>query len=80
MKDSLVVEEVMLIKIPLGPFCYLSPSLAAPASRFFSLYKMYRISDALLIQRNKKVKAQPRPFYSSELVNHRKSYTTCSKK
>ena len=46
----------------------------------YSLYKLYRISDDLLIQRNKKVEAQPRPFYSSELVNRLKSYTTCSKK
>ena len=46
----------------------------------FLLYKLYRISDDLLIQRNKRVKAQPRPFYSSELVNRLKSYTTCSKK
>ena len=44
------------------------------------LYKLYRVSDNLLIQRNKKVEAQPRPFYSSELVNRLKSYTTCSKK
>ena len=44
------------------------------------LYKLYRISDDLLIQRNKKVEAQPRLFYSSELVNRPKSYTTCSKK
>ena len=44
------------------------------------LYKLYRILDYLLIQRNKKVKAQPRPFYSSELVNCLKSYITCSKK
>ena len=44
------------------------------------LYKLFRISDDLLTQRNKKVKAQPRPFYSSELVNRLKSYPTCSKK
>ena len=31
---------------------------------FILLYKLYRISDHLLIQRNKKVEAQPRPFYS----------------
>ena len=32
------------------------------------LYSFLRISDYLLIQRNKKVEAQPRPSYSSELV------------
>ena len=37
--------------------------------------KLYRISDYLLIQRNKKVSAAPQPFYSSELVNRLKSYT-----
>ena len=31
------------------------------------LYKLYRISDDLLIQRNKKVSAAPQPFYSSEI-------------
>ena len=36
-------------------------------------YKLYRISDDLLIQRNKKVLAQL--FYSSELVNLLKSYS-----
>ena len=41
---------------------------------------MYRISNYLLIQRNKKFEVQPRLFYSSELVNSLKSYTTCSKK
>ena len=49
-------------------------------SLFFLLYKLYRISDDLLIQRNKKVEAQPRPFYFSKLVNSLKSYTICSKK
>ena len=44
------------------------------------LYKFYMISDDLVIQRNKKVEAQPRPLYSSELVNRLKSYTMCSKK
>ena len=43
------------------------------------LYKLYRISDDLLIQRNKKVVAQPTPFYSSELVYCLKSYTTYKK-
>ena len=42
---------------------------------FDLLYKLYRISDDLLIQRNKKVSAAPQPFYSSELVNCLKSYT-----
>ena len=44
------------------------------------LYKLYRISDDLLIQKSKKVEAQLRPFSSSELVNCLKSCTTCSKK
>ena len=35
MEDSLVVEEVMLVKFLIGPFCHLSPSHAAPASRLF---------------------------------------------
>ena len=38
-------------------------------------YTLYRISDDLLIQRNKKVSAAPWPFHSSELVNCLKSYT-----
>ena len=37
-------------------------------------YKLYRIAENLLIQRNKKVPAAPKPFYSSELVNRLKSY------
>ena len=45
-----------------------------------SLYKLYWISDYLLIQNNEKMEAQSRYFYSSELVNSLKSYTTCSKK
>ena len=36
MQDSLMVKEGMMVKIPLGPFCYLSRSPAAPASRFFT--------------------------------------------
>ena len=36
---------------------------------FLLLYKFYRISDYLLIQRNKKVQLQPKPFYFSELLN-----------
>ena len=36
------------------------------------------ISDYLLVQRNKKVEAQPRFFFkSSELVNSLNSYTAC---
>ena len=39
--------------------------------RFITFYyKFYRISDYLLIQRNKKVFAMPLPFYSSELENN----------
>ena len=53
-------------------FCLL---LTSSSRIIISLYKLYRISDDLLIQRNKKVEAQPRPFYSSELVNRLKSYT-----
>ena len=67
-------------QITLGHFCHLSPLHAASASRSLSLYKLYRISDNLLIQRNKKVKVQTRPSYYSGLVNRLKSYTTCSKK
>ena len=35
MEDSLVIEEGMLVKFPLGPFCHMSPSSAAPAQGFF---------------------------------------------
>ena len=45
----------------------------------YLLYKLYSISNFLLIQSNKKVEAQPRPFYSFELVNSLKSYTTYCK-
>ena len=31
MLDNLVVEECMIVKVPLCPFCYLSPSHAASA-------------------------------------------------
>ena len=36
MQDSLVVEEGMIVKIYLGPFCHLYHSPAAPAKRFFA--------------------------------------------
>ena len=35
MQDSLVGGGGNDCQIPLGPFCHLSPSPAAPASRFF---------------------------------------------
>ena len=34
-QESLVVEEGMIIKVPLSPCCHLSTSPAASASRFF---------------------------------------------
>ena len=50
----------------------LSPNLFTlllPVNRLGNItfyYKLYRISDDLLIQRNKKVSAAPQRFYSSE--------------